>query len=469
MAKTMSHSSSGVRVRFAPSPTGWMHLGSVRTALLNALYARKSNGVFVLRIEDTDANRMIDPEGKKICEDMAWLKLEYDEGPFHQSKRHDIYLEHFKKLEQSGHVYRCFETAEELEAKRQRQIALGLPPRYDRASLKLSQAEVDAFLAEKKPFIWRFKLPTGNISFTDLAHGEMTFDLSNFSDFAITRQDGTFTFMFVNAIDDIVMNITHALRGEDHLTNTVTQIPIFHALGAKPPIYYHLPLICNSDGKKLSKRDFGFSLEDLKKGGFLPEAINNYLAILGASFEHEIMDFETLVKTVNFDRIHGASGLRYDVDKLRWVNHQWLQKLSTDDIAERALPFLLETHPESAGLDRIELARLIKLIQPELTILLDVVTLLAPRFQEPALLPETHAQIIQHRSLIEHLLEHPDVNILRNEIKQKALNQREVFGFVRQLLTGRTEGLGLAILFELLGTEEVKRRFKAALKTSQNA
>src|SRR5579863_4599044 len=257
-----------VRVRFAPSPTGMMHLGNVRAALINFLFAHQKKGTFVLRIEDTDAQRMLDPEAKKIIEDLAWLGLTYDEGPhvggpyapYFQSERMNLYQEKLHLLKEKNLIYRCFCSEEELAKRRDRQQALKLPPRYDRTCLALSEKEINHLLDNNTLFIWRFKLDhQRSVTITDLAHGETTFKLSNFSDFAITRQDGSFTFIFANFVDDLLMKITHIFRGEDHLSNTANQAALFAAAGAPLPIYWHLPILCNLEGKKLSKRDFGFS------------------------------------------------------------------------------------------------------------------------------------------------------------------------------------------------------------------
>ena len=301
-----------VRVRFAPSPTGFMHLGNVRAALVNYLFARQKNGTFILRIEDTDQQRNVDPEGRQIIADLNWLNLTYQEGPlvggpyapYYQSERTPLYQEHLELLKKQARVYRCFCTAEELEKKRQRQLALKMPPRYDRACLKLSAQEIEKNLAEHKPFIWRFKLSDQIIQVTDLARGTITYDLKHFSDFPLTRQDGSFTFIFANFVDDLTMKISHIFRGEDHLSNTGVQAALYEAFSAPLPLFWHLPIMSNAEGKKLSKRDFGFSLNDLRTAGFLPEAIDNYLAIIGGgTFTQEIMSLEELAKNLDFSKM----------------------------------------------------------------------------------------------------------------------------------------------------------------------
>src|SRR5581483_5841986 len=240
-----------VRVRFAPSPTGMMHLGNVRTALINFLFAHQKNGTFILRIEDTDAQRMLDPNAQQILADLEWLGLHYDEGPltqgpyapYFQSQRSSVYEETRALFESKNLIYRCFCTEQELAKKRDRQIALKLPPRYDRTCAHLSADQIKENIDANMPFIWRFKLNhERSITITDLAHGTITFDLSHFSDFPISRQDGSFTFMFANFVDDYLMKITHIFRGEDHLSNTANQAAMFDALNIPLPIYWHMPI-----------------------------------------------------------------------------------------------------------------------------------------------------------------------------------------------------------------------------------
>lgn len=366
---------TAVRVRFAPSPTGFMHLGNVRTAVLNYLFAKQKQGTFVLRIEDTDAERNFDVGAQQILADLAWLGLAYDEGPFFQSQRADEYQTALQTLIAKEQVYRCFCSSWELEQKRALQIALHLAPRYDRTCAKLTAAELQTKLAQNTPFIWRFRVDqTQQVGFTDLAKGQLNFDLKHFSDFPLTRQDQSFTFIFANLVDDILMQISHVLRGEDHLTNTVNQILLYQAFEKPVPLFWHLPLICNSEGKKLSKRDFGFSLVDLQKAGFLPQAITNYLGILGASFAEEILPLATLAQTANFDQIHSASQIKYDVKKLEWLNHKWIGRLSVPELVTLCQPYLNAAYPEQiANLTPELLTKFVQLVHTDLVKLSDIV------------------------------------------------------------------------------------------------
>lgn len=456
---------SNVRVRFAPSPTGWMHLGNARIALLNAFFAKKYEGTFILRIEDTDQSRNIDPEGKQILKDLAWLGITIDEGPTWQSKRNAIYQQYLDRLIAENLVYRCFETNEELEQKRQRQLARGLPPKYDRAGLKLSPEEVAKNLAEKKPFIWRLKLPAGSVQITDIAHGVMTFELENFSDISLTRQDGTFTFIFANCVDDIEMKVSHVIRGGDHLTNTTVQAVIYDFFKAPKPIFYHTPLLCSKDGKKLSKRDFGASLDDFKRAGFLPEALCNYLGIIGGTFTNEIMPFDELAKAIHFDESSPKGTVHFDMEKLRWVNHKWIGRLSVEEVTERIMPFLKESFPEST-MAEAQLKPLIALIQSEMTTLRDAVEMLGFIF---TLKPVDEQLLMAHgienyRNFFSDLFTQiPDdaetfVDLIKAACKAEKMPLREVFALMRIALTGNPQGIGLKDLISMLGMAETKKR-----------
>lgn len=475
-----------IRVRFAPAPTGMMHLGNVRTALLNYLFAKKMDGTFVVRIEDTDQERNVDPTARRIVDDLTWLGLTYDEGPFKggphapyfQSQRTELYQEWLKKMQDGGFIYRCFCSQEELERKRARQIALKQPPRYDRTCLHLSPAEIEQRLKAGTPFLWRMRLdlePT--IEITDLARGQITFDMQHFSDFALTRQDGTFTFMFANFVDDATMRMSHVIRGEDHLTNTAGQAAMYRACNLPIPTFWHLSIICNIDGKKLSKRDFGFSLQDLKNEGFLPEAIDNYLAIIGGgSFEHEIMDLAELVKTFDTTHLHATSQIRYDVQKLRWLNHKWIARLTPEDIAERALPFVQEEYKNTYTIDKTLLTRLVKPVMTDLTTLKETANAIRFYFERPTIttqrlqeiVPAEHIQAIA-ALLKTHLAKFTSGEQFIQEIKQDAHAQKMplkvLFATIRVGLMGTDKGPAIHDLLELLGTQEALARLQMLDKT----
>ncbi len=462
-----------VRVRFAPSPTGFMHLGNVRTALINYLFAQHYKGTFIIRIEDTDQQRLFDERAQGILQDLRWLDLPFQEGPgvggphapYYQSERAAFYQEYLKQCIDQNKVYRCFCTAEDLEKKRERQIAQKLPPRYDRTCLVLTPEKIAENLAQKIPFIWRFKLPDSTVTITDLARGTIIYDLRHFSDFAITRQDGSCTFIFANFVDDVLMQITHVIRGEDHLSNTANQAALYQGLGKQLPLFWHLPIIANTDGKKLSKRDFGFSLNDLRNAGYLPEAINNYLALLGSSFKEntaEIMSLDSLAAAFDFDHISSTGQIKYDIEKLRWVNQKWIQKISFTEFKQRIAGIMQLSH--DAQFDT-----LLELIKPELVTLHEVVEKTKFYFQAPTLeaqdIPEFEAALIP---LFTHYLQANKAGLSEPETWMRALlaqahehkiTPKFLYALMRRALTGHAHGLGIKDIVALLGAEESYKRF----------
>jgi glutamyl-tRNA synthetase len=473
-----------VRVRFAPSPTGYMHLGNVRAALLNFLFARQKKGSFILRIEDTDAQRNMDIGAKGLMHDLAWLNLAYDEGPevggpyepYFQSMRSSLYQEKLALLEKKGSIYRCFCTPEELEKDRIRQKALKMPPRYNRICFKLSAEEIKKKLDEKISFIWRLKTMQDRIiSINDLAHGPIKFNLKEVSDLPLTRKDGSFTFIFANGVDDITMKISHIIRGEDHLTNTAGQVVLYEAFGATLPLFWHLPIICNNEGKKLSKRDFGFSLNDLRAAGFLPEAINNYLAIIGGSFEQEILSLDELSTVFNFEAIHSTSQIKYDIEKLKWINHKWIDRLPIETLKNYCMPFLTAAYPQIVDIPEKTIATLINGIKTDLVTLHDAPKALSFYFDEPTVTSTQLNDFVgaQKAGIIRNLFTEHSTHIqqpetflekLKSGAKMQGIETKELFGSLRLVLTGSTQGLGIKELFELLGTQRVEKRIKKSMQ-----
>jgi nondiscriminating glutamyl-tRNA synthetase len=478
--------SKSPRVRFAPAPTGLMHLGNIRTALINYLFANQKAGTFILRIEDTDQKRNFDPGAKKIIEDLQWLGLSYDEGPikggpyapYFQSERTALYQEKLNQLKDKRLVYRCFCTSEELEKKRQQQLMLKLPPRYDRTCLGLSEREIQDKLDKNTPFLWRMKIDINQtIKVIDLARGTIQFDLKHFSDFPLTRQDGSFTFIFANCVDDAVMKITHVLRGEDHLTNTANQAVLYQAFDIPLPLFWHLPILCNAEGKKLSKRDFGFTLQDLKGSGFLPEAICNYLAIIGGgTFEQEIMSLEELVKTINFDDIHSTGYVRYDIEKLRWINHKWIDRYDPKKLTQVARPFLEKQFPQAIELEDLKLTQLLQTIKTDLITLQDVPHALHFYFEKPDITPKIVTQHIpsQLQPLIASIItkqlptiEDPDIFTegIKQEAKKIKIPLQTIFATVRIALIGKPQGPSIHDLIAMIGSKEATHRIKGILQS----
>ncbi len=317
--------SNSVKTRFAPSPTGYLHLGNLRTALMSALYARGHGGRFLLRIEDSDRERSQAAYVAALQEDLLWLDLDWQEGPqrpgeagpYFQSERESIYQQHYQALLAQGQAYPCFCSEETLAVARKAQLARGEPPRYGGRCRHLSAAEREARIAAGEGFTLRFRVPDeGAVAFTDTVRGAQQFRLVDIGDFIIRRADGSAAFFFCNAVDDALMGVTQVLRGEDHLTNTPRQILILEALGLPVPAYGHLPLITGDDGAPLSKRNGSRSLRELRAEGYLPAAITNYLARLGHTYEADgLLALESLAQGFQLDRV-GRAPARFDAHQL---------------------------------------------------------------------------------------------------------------------------------------------------------
>lgn len=321
-------------VRFAPSPTGLLHVGNARMALINGLFARSRGGRFLLRLDDTDAERSTKAFAAAIERDLHWLGLAWD-GLARQSERMDAYHGAFEKLKAEGRLYACYETGEELEYKRKRQMARGRPPIYDRAGLSLSGRDRKAFEDQGRKPHWRFKLEHIDIAWDDLVRGPVHFHAEHLSDPVLVRGDGTFLYMLPSAVDDIDMEVTHVLRGEDHVANTAVQVQLFQALGVKPPAFAHLPLLTDIGGGGLSKRMGSITLQSIREDGIEPMALNSYLVRLGTSSDIRVgMDLGELA--ADFDlAAFGRGTPKFDPDQLRALNKDLLHALPFEAVAER--------------------------------------------------------------------------------------------------------------------------------------
>lgn len=473
---------SSIRVRFAPSPTGSIHIGNVRAALFNYLFARQKKGKFIIRIEDTDQVRNVYEAEIALMRDLRWLGLDHDEGPdkegphapYFQSQRTSLYQEKLNELINDNKVYRCFCTLDELERKRAYQLAQKLPPRYDRTCLDLSDDMVKANLVAKKPFIWRLKLNDAElIEIVDLARGAIKFDLSGFSDVALTRPDGSFTFMFTNCVDDWLMEITHVIRGEDHLTNTAMQAAIYDAFAVKTPAFLHLPLLIAADGRKLSKRDFGGSLNDLRSNGFLPQAICNYLALIGASLGNEIQSLAELIASYDFEHFHATGAIKFDEEKLRWVNHKWLQRLDGEHLLPYVKPFLIRDIPDCTNVNDETLIFLIDKVKSDLTLCSDFGPALSFFFKAPTvsveLMHEEFGKEIVSAvlALIDtHLskIDTPELFLesLKHEASHRSIKPRALWGIIRYILAGKFNGIAIHELLTMISTKEALQRLHSA-------
>src|SRR3989475_2777213 len=335
------------RVRFAPSPTGYLHVGGARTALFNWLFARRHGGVFVLRIEDTDVERSSAEMVEGILDGLRWLGLDWDEGPhvggpyapYFQSERLNRYRQVAQQLVASGSAYYCYCTPEELNAKREAAEQAGNAWRYDRTCCRLSAADIAAQETARMPRAIRFRVPEGVMAFDDLVHGRIEFDGANIEDFVILRSDGHPTYHLSVVSDDVDMAITHVVRGDDHISNTPKQILLYRALGAAVPQFAHVPLILGPDKKRLSKRHGATSVMEYARQGFLPEAMFNFLALLGWSPGNntELFSRDDLMKAFSLDGISGGNAV-FNPEKLDWFNQQHIMRLAPDELARRIKP-----------------------------------------------------------------------------------------------------------------------------------
>lgn len=343
-----------VRVRFAPSPTGELHIGGARTAIYNWAFARANDGEFILRIEDTDPERSTEANKQIILRAMKWLGLDWDEGPevggdfgpYLQTERFDTYDVALERLKERGMVYPCFCTKEELDAKRAAaEMSEGGYSGYDRTCRSLDPEEAQARIDAGEPYVWRLKVPLdrGMIEFKDAVYGDMSFPAEVMDDMILVRSDGTPTYNFAVVCDDANMNISHVIRGDDHLSNTPRQILIYEALGYDVPVFAHLPMILGSDGRKLSKRRNATSVEQYQDLGYLPDTLINFLALLGWSLDGEttIIDRDTLTKHFSLDRVTRKDAI-LDDEKLDWMNGVYIQNMGAAAWVDAVAPFLIE-------------------------------------------------------------------------------------------------------------------------------
>ena len=481
-----------VRVRYAPSPTGNLHIGNARTALFNYLFAKHYGGDFVLRIEDTDFKRNKEEGERSQLKYMDWLGLDYDEGigkekefgPYRQSERIEIYQKYAEQLLAEDKAYKCYMTAEELEAEREEQVANGLPPRYSGKHAHLTKEEQEQFEKEgRKPSI-RIRVPQDRTySFNDMVKGELSFEGKDFGDFVIVKNDGVATYNFAVAIDDHLMEISHVLRGDDHVSNTPKQLVVYEALGFKPPIFGHMTLIVNENKKKLSKRDetiiqFIEQYDDL---GYLPEALFNFITLLGWSpeGEQEIFTREEFVKIFDEKRLSKSPAF-FDNNKLTWINNQYIKAQPLERIVNIALPFFVKegvATQEKVDNNRAWFEKLISLYQPQMSYGAEIVELTKQFFVEEIKFDEEELEILKQDTTVavfEDFLEKLEVagdftsenikTLIKTIQKDTGVKGKNLFMPIRIASTGSMHGPELNTSLELLGRDRVVARVKAALE-----
>ncbi|MEE8637045.1 MAG: glutamate--tRNA ligase [Dehalococcoidia bacterium] len=358
---------TSVRVRFAPSPTGYPHLGNIRTALFNCLFARHHGGKFILRIEDTDTARKVEGATEAILEGLQWLGLNWDEGPYLQSQRLPVYHEISHILLEESHAYSCYCSPQRLEAMRQEQARRKQPPKYDRRCRDLTQHERTSFEAAGIAPVVRFRTPLeGETTFCDLIHGPVTFKHDTLDDFVLLKSDGYPTYHLANVVDDHLMAVSHVLRADEWLSSVPRHVLLYQALNWQPPQFAHLPMILGPDRAKLSKRHGATTITEYRTQGYLPAAMINFLALLGWSLDDrtELLSTEELIEHFSLERV-GKTPAIFNRDKLEWMNGVYLRRLGHDEFVEEAMPFLDRDLPDSVGrpLDRAFVSRVLSLIQ----------------------------------------------------------------------------------------------------------
>ncbi|MGH7514867.1 MAG: glutamate--tRNA ligase [Gemmatimonadales bacterium] len=349
------------RVRFAPSPTGYLHVGGARTALFNWLFARHMHGTMVLRIEDTDRERSTEAHTRVILDGLTWLGITWDEGPYFQGEYGPKHQTDAEQLLAEGKAYRCFCTREELDAQRARAEAAGTGFRYDRRCYRLTADEVEQRLASGAPFTIRFLLPDDEIAWDDAVHGRISFQGRDLDDFVILRSDGTAIYNLAVVSDDIAMRITHVIRGDDHISNTPKQIALYRAFGQAPPIFAHVPMILGTDGKKLSKRHGATAVGDYQDQGILPAAMRNFLALLGWSpgEDREILPEDEMVTLFSLEGIQKKAAV-FGTAKLEWMNGEYLSTLPAEDLVAAVRRELEQMHVACEGRDLVPLINAVK-------------------------------------------------------------------------------------------------------------
>ena len=478
-----------VRVRFAPSPTGYLHIGGARTALFNWLFAHKMGGKLILRIEDTDTERLKEDSVSQILTSLKWLGINWDEGPeqggdfgpYYQSERLDIYKKYVDELLANGKAYRCFCTTEELEAEREKQKAAKLPFRYARTCRDLPEEEVQKRIAAGEKFSVRLKIPAeGNIVVHDLIHGDVNFNLNQFDDYVIMKSNGMPTYNFAVVIDDHLMGMTHVLRAEEHLSNTPKQLFVYEALGWEPPKFGHMSMILAPDRSKLSKRHGATSVEEFRSQGYTAPAIVNYLTLLGwgPGDEREIFSLEETVKLFQLEQMSKKAAI-YDTKKLTWMNGQYLSSLPLEEILPEVKPFFL-----NAGLvDEAWLnanadyfAQLIDIVRVRVKTLAEIVDASEYFFKDVTSYDEKG--VAKHfkpeavellNACMKALAADEEFSLLSTEaIYNKISAEKEIaLGKVihptRLALTGRTVSPGMFDVMVLLGKEKTLARMQKAI------
>lgn len=498
-------SAPGVRVRFAPSPTGELHVGNARTALFNWLFARHHGGIFVLRVEDTDLNRTTTAFEENLLEELGWLGMDWDEGPgvggahgpYYQTERLEVYRGCLDRLIAEGKVYPCYCTEEELEAERVSLVASRLMPRYLGKCRELSEERKRRLCAEGRLPVWRFRVEAGPITFEDMIRGPMAFQGEAIGDFIIVRSNGIPAYNFAVVADDYAMEISHVIRGEDHLSNTAAQVLLYRALGFSPPVFAHHGLVLGRDHTKLSKRHGATSVGAFRRRGILPEALLNYLALMGSSFEggREVISAKEISEGFSLERT-GKGGAVFDEEKLLWLNGIYIRRFEPAVLTERLTLFIRETGYDERSFGRERLEGIVAAVQDSLPTLADIGGYLGIFSDDRFLMDDEAASFLKGddakqvitalRGLIEGgaipgggvipVKDTPAVvpangkgtpvtfaDLIKRIGEQTGLRGKKLYLPIRAALTGRLHGPELDRIFSLLSPDSLHKRVEKAL------
>ena len=483
---------SEVRVRIAPSPSGFLHIGTAKIALMNWLFARQNNGSFILRLEDTDADRTEEEFVQAMCDGFKWLGIDWDEGPafgdepekgdhgpYRQSERVQSHRDAGQKLLDSGKAYRCFCAKEELDIEREKARAEKRPPRYNGkcSAIPPEEAQVRADAGERN--VVRFRVPEGSTIIDDIVQGRVETQNKEFDDFVILKPTGDPIFHLAVVVDDGEMNITHVLRGDDHLTNTSRHAMLFDALGYERPLFGHLPMVLDERGKKYSKRERGANVLDWRADGYLPETMINYVALMGWSpgDDTEVFTREELLNVFSIERL-GKSAAKFDLKRLQWINGQQMRNLNVKDLTDRVLPILHEAGIDTSSKSDEWLNQMVEICQEKLKTLNEIVLYTDFFFKEITEYEEKGVKkqwrkegaLEKINAILDLFNADPDCTTQSLHDAYEALSESTGLGLgqyihpTRLALSGKSVGPGLFELAELLGKDECIRRIENAVE-----
>ncbi|MBP1747047.1 MAG: gltX [Deltaproteobacteria bacterium] len=444
-----------VKVRFAPSPTGNLHVGNLRTAVLNYLYARNQGGTFTLRIEDTDMERSEIQYEASIMDDLKWLGINWDDGPYRQSERTDLYRDFAKTLLEKGSAYKCFCPKEKLEDARRASLDKGEPPRYDGRCRSLSQEELNNFEREGRSYVVRFKPPRKAIIFKDGIRGQIQFPPDHVDDFILLKQELTPSYNFAAAIDDMTMGITHVIRGGDHISNTPKQIMLFEALGKKPLKYAHHSLLIGNDKKPLSKRHGATRITEFRDMGILNSALVNYIGILGRGVVKEVLNEDELARTFSLRSLSGSDSV-FDMEKLLWLNKEHLRRMPVEALLSTT--GLNQGYSEKLLLLRENARTLVEM--KELLGIFEGTEIANNGLDYLANASSPHAVVMVLKKALDDGSEVTFEEILEKVIHAVNAPKKELFLVLRILITGRTDGPPLKDIFHLIPRVHILERIR---------